>query len=43
MLKLDKRINSNEHKPIKLASFAFKIPGKKINKEKNGVFLYEYR
>ncbi|MEI7674349.1 MAG: hypothetical protein WCI60_01270 [bacterium] len=43
MLKLDKRINSNAHKPIKLASFAFKIPGKKIHKEKNGVFLYEYK
>ena len=28
--------------PIKLASFAFKIPGKKAAKQKNGVFLYQY-
>ena len=43
MTKLDNRLNKYEHRPIKLASFAFKIPGKKINKQKNGIFLYEYK
>lgn len=42
MDKLDKKI-SNQKKSIKLVSFAFKIPGKKIVKEKNGLYLYQYR
>jgi SAM-dependent methyltransferase len=29
--------------PVKLASFAFTIPGKKVIREQDGVFLYEYR
>lgn len=30
-------------KPIRLASYTFKIPHKKIVKERDGVFLYVYR
>ncbi|MBC7546258.1 class I SAM-dependent methyltransferase [Candidatus Saccharibacteria bacterium] len=43
MDKLDKRILQYNHKPVKLVSFAFKIPEKKINSELAGVFLYNYR
>ncbi len=42
MSKLDKEIREYRHKPVKLASFAFKIPGKKPKSEKDGVYLYEY-
>lgn len=41
MKKLDKRI-VQENKSVNLASFAFKIPGRKIEAEKLGVFLYKY-
>jgi SAM-dependent methyltransferase len=43
MTKLDNLIETWHSKPLKLASFAFKIPGKKIDKENKGVFLYMYR
>ncbi len=42
MPKLDKKIHSLG-RPIKLASFAFKIPGKKPLRQKAGVFVYEYK
>lgn len=42
MTKLDNKITQESNKPIKLASFAFKIPGKPITKEEHGVFLYRY-
>jgi len=43
MKKLDKKIIQNyPNQKIKLASLAFKIPGKEILKEKKGVYLYEY-
>lgn len=42
MIKLDKKINKEKNKPIKLASFAFKIPDKKPVEEKKGIFLYQY-
>lgn len=42
MKRLDDKIAS-EHTPIKLASFAFKIPGKKPTKQKAGIFLYTYK
>lgn len=42
MGKLDQRIEAWHKKPLKLASFAFKIPRKKPAKEKDGVFLYIY-
>jgi len=43
MSKLDKKIVQYKHKPVKLVSFAFEIPGKKANKRQAGVFLYHYR
>ncbi len=30
-------------RPVRLASVTFKIPSKKVAKEKDGVFLYEYK
>jgi 16S rRNA A1518/A1519 N6-dimethyltransferase RsmA/KsgA/DIM1 with predicted DNA glycosylase/AP lyase activity len=43
MKKLDRRCRLVSHKPFKLVSFAFEIPGKNPEKLKSGVFLYEYR
>lgn len=43
MQKLDKKIiQTYSGKNIKLASHAFKIPGKEHAQEKSGVFLYRY-
>lgn len=42
MQKLDKKIVQQKYKSVKLVSFAFKIPGRKIDNELNGVFLYKY-
>lgn len=42
MEKLDKKCMQYPHKPVKLISFAFKVPGKKPKVEKRGVFMYEY-
>lgn len=43
MEKLDKKIIQNyPEQKIKLASFAFKVPGKDPVKESKGVYLYEY-
>lgn len=44
MAKLDRMIETwRGGKPVRLASFAFRIPGRTINKEQNGVFLYLYK
>ncbi len=43
MNKLDRKIINQKLYPTRLASFAFKIPGKKVNSEKDGVFLYNYK
>lgn len=43
MPKLDLYLKSYKFRPIKLVSFAFKIPNKKIDGQKNGVYLYKYR
>jgi len=42
MAKLDKKIVRYQHKPVKLVSFAFEVPGKPPVRRKAGVFLYEY-
>ncbi len=42
MDKLNKKVIRYEHKPVKLVSFAFKIPGKQAKTVKNGVYLYTY-
>jgi len=43
MEKLDKKITRYDHKPVRLVSFAFRIPGKQAVREQNGVYLYTYR
>lgn len=43
MEKLDKKLIRYEYKPVKLVSFAFRIPGKRLTAVKNGVYLYTYR
>jgi hypothetical protein len=43
MIKLDDRIQTWHHKPMRLASFAFVIPGKRPIKEEKGIFLYSYK
>lgn len=41
MKKLDKRI-IQQKEPVKLVSFSFKIPGRKIDAQRSGLFLYKY-
>jgi len=43
MLKLDTKITQEKSRPVKLVSFAFKIPSKKVTREKAGLYLYTYR
>jgi SAM-dependent methyltransferase len=43
MSKLDKKVIQQSSKPVKLVSFAFKIDGKKPDREKAGVLLYIYK
>lgn len=42
MRKLDKKMQKAVRKPVKLVSFAFAIPDKKIEKSKDGLYLYKY-
>lgn len=42
MKKLDKKCIQYPYKPVKLLSFAFKIPQKQYAKTKGGIYLYEY-
>ena len=42
MKKLDKRI-TKRYKSIKLASYIFQVPQLKATKQKDGVFLYNYK
>jgi len=43
MTKLDARLKECPYKPIKLLSFAFKVPGKTVSKREAGIYLYRYR
>ncbi len=43
MGKLDRRVTRWHTKTVRLASFAFRIPHKEADAEKDGVYLYEYR
>ena len=43
MSKLDNHMTAYKYKPIKLVSIAFAIPGRSIDKQKNGVNLYMYK
>ncbi len=42
MAKLDSLIIDWHRKPVRLASFAFEIPGKPKDQVRDGVFLYQY-
>ena len=42
MSKLDNKMSHYPHKPVKLVSFAFQIPGKQAQAEAAGVYLYKY-
>lgn len=44
MARLDKKLTSQRNKKnLRLVSFAFIIPGKKITAQKDGLFLYSYQ
>lgn len=42
MPRLDAKIKKEIKHPVKVASFAFKIPNKKISHTKDGIYLYQY-
>lgn len=42
MARLDRKLQREVNSPVKLASFAFKIPHKKPLKSQTGIFLYQY-
>jgi SAM-dependent methyltransferase len=42
MHKLDTKCTQYPYKPVKLISFAFKIPSRKADKQNKGVYLYEF-
>lgn len=42
MAKLDKKISQDIKAPVRLVSFAFHIPGKKITKKSGGMYRYDY-
>lgn len=43
MDRLHKKVMQYPHRPLRLVSFAFKIPHLKPTKTKEGLFLYEYK
>ena len=43
MSRLDAVIQQSADRPVRLISFAFVIPGKKISRQQNGVYVYDYR
>ena len=43
MIKLDNKVMQYKHKPVKLVSTAFTIPGREPDQTKSGVFLYIYK
>ncbi|HVX23953.1 MAG TPA: hypothetical protein VG992_01260 [Candidatus Saccharimonadales bacterium] len=43
MKKLDTKIVQYKHKPVKLVSHAFVVPGRRPTTQRAGVFLYRYR
>ena len=43
MDKLDKKITQEISRPVKLVSFAFKIPDKEVAAQREGIFLYHYK
>lgn len=43
MSKLDRHITKQYRRPVRLASYAFEIPGRTESDAREGVFLYEYK
>ena len=43
MTKLNKKIIQYDSKPVKLVSFAFAIPDRKVDAEEQGIFVYQYK
>ncbi|HEX8350308.1 MAG TPA: class I SAM-dependent methyltransferase [Hymenobacter sp.] len=43
MVRLDTAIKKQPHRPVRLVSFAFQIPGTKPKAAKEGIYLYEYQ
>ncbi len=43
MEKLDKKLTQEYDFSGRLVSFAFKVPGRPVDKEQNGLFLYKYK
>jgi 16S rRNA A1518/A1519 N6-dimethyltransferase RsmA/KsgA/DIM1 with predicted DNA glycosylase/AP lyase activity len=43
MVKLNNKIIQEYDQPLKLVSFAFKIPDRKIDDSRHGLFLYRYK
>jgi hypothetical protein len=42
MEKVDKKVMQSISDPVKLISFAFEIPGRKLVKQEDGLYLYRY-
>lgn len=40
---LDRHIREQYRRPVRLASFAFKVPDREVTAAREGVFLYEYK
>lgn len=43
MDKLNKKIVQYNHKPVKLVSFAFEMPGRKPTRQDTAVYIYDYK
>jgi predicted RNA methylase len=43
MVRMDEHLRKSAKKPLKIVCYTFKIPGKKITKDKNPLFLYTYK
>lgn len=43
MGKLDRHVSQVYKRPVRLASFAFKIPGREVSATREGIFLYQYK
>lgn len=43
MARLDEKLQTYRHRPVKLLSFAFKIPGKQPAGQQANVFVYNYK
>lgn len=43
MPKLDKKIIHSCQAPVRLASFAFKVPGRRAAKSSRGIYIYDYK